>query len=198
MSKDTDASGLTEYMSNIAKASGHEEVAVKPQHAFGQMIKLARKEKKITRKELADIVGVSINAIAKYERAGLSSGQYPPIPRLAKIIAATGLDARSLMAAATDDFQEQKAILGGALEPLGKVLGETNELMEAFAPHFFQALADTFSEGPGKELAEKMSSNINDEITERNKSSEDDLPSPLSSKPTTTLTKENDDGQPPD
>lgn len=178
---------ISEYMSDLARESGQSKVAERPTEAFGQMIKLARKEVGLSREELAEIVGVTVNSIAKYERAGLSSGQYPPIPKLAKIIAATKLDARSLMASATEDWNEQKVILGSSLEPIGEAMGHMNELFEQITPflagEFFKVLASAAAEdGPAKEFLSQKAEAVAEELQQRKESPEDDLPSPPSSK----------------
>lgn len=79
--------------------------------SLGQLIKSKREQIGLSRKGLADQLGVNVNSIAKYEKAGEIGGQYPPYPVLARIVDALGLNPTAVFAEGLED-EKSKARLG--------------------------------------------------------------------------------------
>ena len=61
---------------------------------LGEVIRKAREVKGITRVKLAEFIDASINSMIKYEKAGDTDGQYPPLPKLVKICELLEIDPR--------------------------------------------------------------------------------------------------------
>lgn len=82
---------------------------------FGELLKSARTSKGYSRKEVSEILGISANAIAKYEGFGVTKdGQSPALPRLAAMAVLYDIDARVLFASLVDTPREARKLLLGA------------------------------------------------------------------------------------
>lgn len=76
--------------------------------SLGSTLRFARERKKLTRQELADLSGVNVNSIAKYERAGERNGQFPPLPILARFAMLLGLSLEKIFTEVADDDDVRK------------------------------------------------------------------------------------------
>jgi len=56
------------------------------QDTFGDVLRMYRSLRKLTKAELAVKACISVGSVSKYERAGYSDGQYPPLPKFAKLV----------------------------------------------------------------------------------------------------------------
>jgi len=61
---------------------------------LGHVIRLARERKGISRVKLAEFTGISLNALAKYEKAGDKEGKYPAMSKMVKIAEVLEIDPR--------------------------------------------------------------------------------------------------------
>ena len=75
---------------------------------LGDYLRFEREKKGWPRTTLAKFARMSPNSLVKYERAGYPDGQYPPIPKLAKICELLDIDP-------TQAFEH--VLLGGAFLP---------------------------------------------------------------------------------
>ncbi|WP_417452499.1 helix-turn-helix domain-containing protein [Kiloniella sp.] len=64
-------------------------------NSLGELIRVARDKKGVSRVKLAKFIGASLNSMVKYEKAGEEGGQYPPLPKLAKICELLNIDPRN-------------------------------------------------------------------------------------------------------
>jgi transcriptional regulator with XRE-family HTH domain len=181
---------------------------------MGEMLKRARLARGWSRAEFSRRAGISANTIAKYEKAGEPSGQYPSMPRLAAIAAIFELDARVLLAAcAEDQTTAKKLLVTDSVQYKGtdKSFGLALLLRGIFSKDEPIKDSDFHQKNESEELAEyaqqieEAASNLglslysNPEIdpiiqSKAKKSPEDDLPSPPSSNPNqTSLTKKEKD-----
>lgn len=71
--------------------------------SLGQKLKQAREKKGLTRQEFSDLAGINVNSLSKYERAGEKSGQYPPMPVLARMVRFLSIVPESIFAAVAED-----------------------------------------------------------------------------------------------
>lgn len=83
--------------------------------SLGSVLKFGREQKGWTRKFLAELIGVNINSIAKYERAGEPSGQFPPFPTLSKLVLVLGLRPSVVLSEGLEDANEKSAMLNATV-----------------------------------------------------------------------------------
>lgn len=119
-----------------------------PPSCTGDVIKMARMKQRMTQKELADEIGVAVASIKKYERCGRADGQYPPIPKLAKITAVLGIDARMLLAFAAETTEEKGAIWTPVLQDVMSANGENvAKMLERAMEQFFASMQASVETG---------------------------------------------------
>lgn len=73
---------------------------------IGKLLESARTNKGWTRVQLSEVSSIPAISIAKYEKAGSPTGQYPPIKKLAKLALALELDANVVLASCFDTDEE--------------------------------------------------------------------------------------------
>lgn len=83
--------------------------------SLGSFLKFGRNNRKMTRKQLAEMVGANISSISKYEKAGEPGGHFPPIPMLAKITRALDMSSTDVFAMACEDPDDRDHFLTAAM-----------------------------------------------------------------------------------
>ncbi len=79
---------------------------------LGKVLKFGREQKGWTRQFLADELKINVNSLAKYERAGDATGQYPPFPTLARMVSKLELDTAAVFASELNDPKERDLLVG--------------------------------------------------------------------------------------
>ena len=67
-----------------------------PSMHLGEYLRKHREQNGLTRTKFAKLASISHNSLVRYERAGYSDGQYPPLLKLAKICELLSLDPRDV------------------------------------------------------------------------------------------------------
>lgn len=99
--------------------------------SLGSYIKSGRVEKGLTRQEFADLVGVNVNSVPKYEKAGKEGGQFPPFPVLCKIIVELELIPDIAIAMGLEDVGDVDKLVKDWRKPLDTMLEAYAVMAEA-------------------------------------------------------------------
>lgn len=73
---------------------------------LGELIRIAREKKGLSRTKLAEFAGFSANSMVRYELAGTPDGKYPPAQKLVKICRVLEIDPRNAFDAMLNDVDQ--------------------------------------------------------------------------------------------
>lgn len=119
---------------------------------MGEILKEARLMREWSRNDLAELTGFSANAIAKYEKAGKKGGQYPSMPRLAKLCALLELDARLILALCAEDQETSAKIV--STDAVGSITEAFGDILSKIAISFAKVREEATKNGDFDDLEE--------------------------------------------
>ncbi|MDW3205297.1 MAG: helix-turn-helix transcriptional regulator [Alphaproteobacteria bacterium] len=74
---------------------------------LGGMLERERLSRKLSRAKLAELAGVNPNSLAKWEKAGLEDGKYPPLPKLTRLCKILDIDPRDVFEVVYRESEKQ-------------------------------------------------------------------------------------------
>jgi transcriptional regulator with XRE-family HTH domain len=89
---------------------------------LGDLLMRERITRNLSRAKLAEMAGVNANSLAKWEKAGLPDGKYPPLPKLSRLCQILEIDPRHVFNLVYMQEEQKRVAL-----PFGEDHGELGE-----------------------------------------------------------------------